>query len=70
MQIHFEDLSCDDVLPEREYGPLTVADTVRWAGLQENWSQLHLTETMCVNTTACGLLSLVEPIGNHSFSAC
>ena len=41
MQIHFEDLSCDDVLPEREYGPLTVADTVRWAGLQENWSQLH-----------------------------
>jgi acyl dehydratase len=40
-QIHFEDLSCDDVLPECEYGPLTVSDTVRWAGLQENWSQLH-----------------------------
>ena len=41
MQIHFEDLSCGDRLPSHEYGPLTVADTVRWAGLQENWSQLH-----------------------------
>ena len=41
MQIHFEDLSCGDPLPEREYGPVTVTDTVRWAGLQEHWSQLH-----------------------------
>ena len=41
MQIYFEDLSCGDRLPSQEYGPLTVADTVRWAGLQENWSQLH-----------------------------
>ena len=41
MEIHFEDLSCGDPLPECEYGPVSVADTVRWAGLQENWSQLH-----------------------------
>jgi len=41
MQTYFEDLSCGDALPEREYGPVGIADTVRWAGLQENWSQLH-----------------------------
>jgi acyl dehydratase len=41
MQIYFEDLACGTALPSRQYGPLTVADTVRWAGLQENWSQLH-----------------------------
>jgi acyl dehydratase len=41
VQIYFEELSCGDSLPLCEYGPLTVADTVRWAGLQENWSQLH-----------------------------
>jgi acyl dehydratase len=41
MQIYFEDLACGSALPLRQYGPLTVADTVRWAGLQENWSQLH-----------------------------
>ncbi len=41
MQIYFEDLTCGSALPSRQYGPLTVADTVRWAGLQENWSQLH-----------------------------
>ena len=41
MRIYFEDLTCGSALPSRQYGPLTVADTVRWAGLQENWSQLH-----------------------------
>jgi acyl dehydratase len=41
MAIYFEDLTCGSALPARQYGPLTVADTVRWAGLQENWSQLH-----------------------------
>jgi acyl dehydratase len=40
-QIYFEELSCGDPLPEREYGPVGITDTVRWAGLQENWSQLH-----------------------------
>ena len=40
-QPFFEDIICGDSLPERKYGPLTIADTVRWAGLQENWSQLH-----------------------------
>jgi len=41
MQPYFEDLSCGDALPEREYGPVEITHTVRWAGLQENWSQLH-----------------------------
>jgi len=41
MRIYFEDLTCGSALPSRQYGPLTIADTVRWAGLQENWSQLH-----------------------------
>ena len=36
----------DDVQPGAElvageYGPLTIIDTVRWAGLQENTQQLH-----------------------------
>ncbi|MDE0031292.1 MAG: MaoC/PaaZ C-terminal domain-containing protein [Deltaproteobacteria bacterium] len=36
----------DDVQPgaelvAREYGPLSIIDTVRWAGLQENTQQLH-----------------------------
>jgi acyl dehydratase len=28
-------------IPPREHGPLTIVDTVRWAGLQENWQHLH-----------------------------
>lgn len=37
----FEDVAVGDSLPVREYGPLTIVDTVRWAGLQENWQHLH-----------------------------
>src|SRR5688572_11167627 len=40
-QLYFEDVHPGDCLPEREYGPLTLVDTVRWAGLQENWARLH-----------------------------
>ena len=40
-QIFFEDIQSDTELVTREYGPLTVIDTVRWAGLQENTQQLH-----------------------------
>ena len=39
--IYFDDISVGDTIPEREYGPLTIVDTVRWAGLQENWQHLH-----------------------------
>lgn len=39
--IYFDDVSVGDTIPEREYGPLTIIDTVRWAGLQENWQHLH-----------------------------
>lgn len=39
--IYFDDVSVADTIPEREYGPLTIVDTVRWAGLQENWQHLH-----------------------------
>ena len=40
-QVYFEDVSVGDAIPQREYGPLTIVDTVRWAGLQENWQHLH-----------------------------
>ena len=40
-QLYFEDIQLNDPLPSREYGPLTIVDTVRWAGLQENWQHLH-----------------------------
>jgi acyl dehydratase len=40
-QIYFDDVAIGDTIPTREYGPLTIVDTVRWAGLQENWQHLH-----------------------------
>ena len=40
-QTFFEDVQPDTELVTREHGPLTVIDTVRWAGLQENTQQLH-----------------------------
>ena len=39
--VYFDDVAVGDSVPAREYGPLTVVDTVRWAGLQENWQHLH-----------------------------
>ena len=40
-QTFFEDVQPGTELVTREYGPLTIIDTVRWAGLQENTQQLH-----------------------------
>ena len=40
-QLYFEDINVGDPIPSREYGPLTIVDTVRWAGLQENTQHLH-----------------------------
>jgi acyl dehydratase len=37
----FEDTNEGDAIAVAEYGPLTIVDTVRWAGVQENWEQLH-----------------------------
>ena len=37
----FDAVAVGDTIPPREYGPLTIVDTVRWAGLQENWQHLH-----------------------------
>ena len=39
--IYFDDVVVGDSIPTREFGPLTIVDTVRWAGLQENWQHLH-----------------------------
>jgi acyl dehydratase len=39
--IYFDDVDVGDSIPSREHGPLTIVDTVRWAGLQENWQHLH-----------------------------
>lgn len=40
-QLYFEDVELGVDLPCSEHGPLTIVDTVRWAGLQENWQHLH-----------------------------
>ena len=40
-ELYFEDIRAGDPIPSREYGPLTIVDTVRWAGLQENTQHLH-----------------------------
>src|SRR5256886_3092004 len=40
-ELYFDDVNIGDSIPSREYGPLTIVDTVRWAGLQENWQHLH-----------------------------
>ena len=40
-EIYFDDINVGDPIPSREYGPLTIVDTVRWAGLQENTQHLH-----------------------------
>jgi len=40
-QTTFEQIQLGDQIPEREFGPLTVQETVRWAGFQENSAQLH-----------------------------
>src|SRR5262249_33728138 len=40
-ELYFEDIRAGEPIPTREYGPLTIVDTVRWAGLQENSQHLH-----------------------------
>ena len=40
-QPFFEDVPIGEEIPAREYGPLTIVDTVRWAGVQENPERLH-----------------------------
>jgi len=40
-RVFFDDVRPGDELPAREYGPFTIVDAVRWAGLQENWQHLH-----------------------------
>ena len=39
--IFFDQVQIGDSIPPREHGPLTIVDTVRWAGLQENVQHLH-----------------------------
>ncbi len=40
-QLYFEDVQVGDLMPSREFGPLTIMDTVQWAGVHENWGRLH-----------------------------
>jgi acyl dehydratase len=40
-ETYFDDINIGDSIPSRKYGPLTIVDTVRWAGLQENTQHLH-----------------------------
>ncbi len=37
----FETVNVGDEIAVAEYGPITIIDTVRWAGVQENWEQVH-----------------------------
>jgi acyl dehydratase len=38
---YFEDVVLGEKIEARGYGPLTIIDTVRWAGVQENLERLH-----------------------------
>jgi acyl dehydratase len=38
---YFEEVSEGDEIGPVQYGPVTIVDTVRWAGVQENWEQVH-----------------------------
>lgn len=40
-QLCFEDIDSGHPIPRRAFGPLTIVDTVQWAGFQENWYRLH-----------------------------
>ena len=40
-QLYFDGVSLGELLPHREFGPLTIISTVRWAGLQENTARLR-----------------------------
>jgi acyl dehydratase len=41
-EVYFDDVDIGTALPEREFGPHTLAAAVRWAGVQENLGLLHL----------------------------
>ena len=40
-QLYFDGVILGEPLPTREFGPLTIISTVRWAGFQENTARLH-----------------------------
>ena len=40
-QLYFEEIDLGYAIPKRTFGPLTIVDTVQWAGFQENWYRLH-----------------------------
>jgi acyl dehydratase len=40
-QLCFEHVDLGYPVPKRTFGPLTIVDTVQWAGFQENWYRLH-----------------------------
>jgi acyl dehydratase len=41
-QLFFEDVEVGRASPETRHGPLTLVDTIRWCGFQQNWwASLH-----------------------------
>ena len=41
-KLFFEDVQVGETAPERQHGPLTLVDTIRWCGFQMNWwASLH-----------------------------
>ena len=41
-QIFFEDVSVGDLIPSREFGPLTIVDTVRWGYRRLEREDIHV----------------------------
>ncbi len=41
-KLFIEDVQVSQAAPERRHGPLTLVDTIRWCGFQQNWwASLH-----------------------------
>ena len=40
-QVYFEDIALGSALPNREFGPHTLVNGIRWAGIQEHPSPTH-----------------------------
>ena len=41
-QLYFDDVAVGHVIPERQHGPFSIVESVRWIGFQENWkARLH-----------------------------
>ncbi|MEQ8195006.1 MAG: hypothetical protein RIB59_11010 [Rhodospirillales bacterium] len=40
-QVHFEDVTVGDAVPQLTVGPLTTTHLMRWSAAMENWHKIH-----------------------------